>query len=475
LTYIFFSCDGAKLSVQKLTAGLKTKSSFITISLYVLRFCEVSQKAASFSRKIDMDIFRIEGPVRLSGTVRINGSKNASLPIMAATILAAGKSVIKAVPNLSDITVCNELLGQLGCKPAREPNGDLSIDATVVDNPVGDYEIVRKMRASICILGPLLARCGRAEVSMPGGCAIGYRPVNLHLKGLQGLGAQIHLKNGYIAVEAPNGLTGSEIFMGGPFGSTVLGTANVLMAATLAKGRTVIESAACEPEITDLANCLNKMGARISGIGSPRLVVEGVRQLHPVEYQVIPDRIEAGTFMVAAAITKSELRLRNCRLNDMMAVVDKLRSIGTTVEPDDDGCIIAGSSPIQPTDITTQPYPGFPTDLQAQFMALLSLAEGNSIIIEKIFPDRFMHVAELSRMAADLRKEGSAVIIAGVKKLIAAPVMASDLRASAALVLAGLAAEGTTTINRVYHIDRGYERIEERLNPLGAKIIRESA
>ena len=422
-----------------------------------------------------MDIFHIEGPVRLSGTVRINGSKNASLPIMAATILAAGKSVIKAVPNLSDITVCNELLGQLGCKPVREPNGDLSIDATVVDNPVGDYEIVRKMRASICILGPLLARCGRAEVSMPGGCAIGYRPVNLHLKGLQGLGAEIHLKNGYITVEAPQGLTGSEIFMGGPFGSTVLGTANVLMAATLAKGRTVIESAACEPEITDLANCLNKMGAKISGIGSPRLIIEGVKQLHSVEYQVIPDRIEAGTFMVASAITAGELRLRNCRLNDMMAVVDKLRSIGVTVEPEDNGCVVAGGSPIQPTDITTQPYPGFPTDLQAQFMALLSLAEGNSIIIEKIFPDRFMHVAELSRMAADLRKEGPVVIVAGVKKLIAAPVMASDLRASAALVLAGLAAEGTTTVNRVYHIDRGYEKIEERLHPLGAKIIRESA
>ena len=421
-----------------------------------------------------MDIFRIEGPVRLSGTVRINGSKNASLPIMAAAILAAGKSVIKAVPNLSDITVCNELLGQLGCKPAREPNGDLSIDATVVDNPMGEYEIVRKMRASICILGPLLARCGRAEVSMPGGCAIGYRPVNLHLKGLQGLGAEIHLKNGYIVVEAPQGLRGCEIFMGGPFGSTVLGTANVLMAATLARGRTVIESAACEPEVTDLANCLNNMGAKISGIGSPRLVIEGVRQLHPVEYQVIPDRIEAGTFMVAAAITKGELRLRNCRLGDMMAVVDKLRSVGVTVEPDGDGCVVSGSSPIQPTDITTQPYPGFPTDLQAQFMALLSLADGNSIIIEKIFPDRFMHVAELSRMAADLRKEGPTVIIAGVKKLIAAPVMASDLRASAALVLAGLAAEGTTTINRVYHIDRGYERIEERLNPLGAKIVRES-
>jgi len=421
-----------------------------------------------------MDIFRIEGPVRLSGTVRINGSKNASLPIMAATILAAGKSIIKAVPHLSDISVCSELLGQLGCKLNREPNGDLCIDTTVVDNPVGDYEIVRKMRASICILGPLLARCGRAEVSMPGGCAIGYRPVNLHLKGLQELGAQIHLKNGYIVVEAPNGLKGREIFMGGPFGSTVLGTANVLMAATLARGRTVIESAACEPEITDLANCLNKMGARVSGIGSPRLVIEGVKQLRPVEYQVIPDRIEAGTFMVAAAITKSELRLRNCRLNDMMAVVDKLRNVGVTVEPEDTGCVIAGISPIKPADITTQPYPGFPTDLQAQFMALLALAEGNSIIIEKVFPDRFMHVAELSRMAADLRKEGSAVIIAGVKKLIAAPVMASDLRASAALVLAGLAAEGTTTINRVYHIDRGYEKIEERLDPVGAKITRES-
>jgi len=422
-----------------------------------------------------MDIFRIEGPVRLSGAVRVNGSKNASLPIMAATILAAGKSTLKSVPHLSDITVCGELLGQLGCKVTREPNGELSIDTTTVDNPVGEYDIVRKMRASICILGPLLARCGRAEVSMPGGCAIGYRPVDLHLKGLQELGAKLYLKNGYIVVEASSGLTGKEIFMGGPFGSTVLGTANVLMAATLAKGRTVIESAACEPEVTDLANCLNKMGAKISGIGSPRLVVEGVRQLHPVEYSVIPDRIEAGTFMVAAAITSGELRLRNCRLNDMMAVVDKLRNIGVTVEPENDGCVVAGNRPIKPADITTQPYPGFPTDLQAQFMALLSLADGNSIIIEKIFPDRFMHVAELSRMAADLRKEGPAVIVAGVKKLIAAPVMASDLRASAALVLAALAAEGTTTVNRVYHIDRGYERIEERLNPLGAKISRENA
>jgi len=421
-----------------------------------------------------MDIFHIEGPVRLSGSVSINGSKNASLPIMAAAILAPGESSLKSVPYLSDISVCGKLLRQLGCKLTRGPDGDLCIDSTVIDNPVGDYEIVRRMRAGICILGPLLARCGKAEVSMPGGCAIGDRPVNLHLRGLQELGAQIHLKNGYIIAEASNGLRGKDIFMGGPFGSTVLGTANVLMAATLAKGRTVIESAACEPEITDLANCLNKMGARITGIGSPRLIIEGVRELQPVEFEVIPDRIEAGTFMAAAAITASELRLRNCRLDDMMAVVDRLRNIGVTVDAEGDGCVVTRTGPIRPADITTQPYPGFPTDLQAQFMALLSLTDGNSVIIEKVFPDRFMHVAELNRMAANLRKEGPVVIVAGVKKLIAAPVMASDLRASAALVLAGLAAEGTTIVSRVYHIDRGYEKIEERLNPIGAKITRQS-
>jgi len=422
-----------------------------------------------------MDVFRIEGPVRLSGQVPVNGSKNAALPIMAAAILAEGQSSLAGVPNLSDVRVFVELLKSLGCGVERRAEGDMLIDSTMIDNPVGDYEIVRKMRASICILGPLLARCGRAEVSMPGGCAIGDRPINLHVRGLRQLGAEIHLKNGYVIAEAPHGLTGASIFLGGSFGSTVLGTANVLMAATLAKGRTVIESAACEPEITDLANCLNDMGARISGIGSPRLVIEGVSQLKPVRYTVIPDRIEAGTFMVAAAITNGELELVNCRLDDMMAVVDKLRGIGIAVEPKGNGCTVAGTGKIIPADITTQPYPGFPTDLQAQFMALLALAQGNSLVIEKIFPDRFMHVAELNRMAADLRKEGPAVVVAGVEKLVAAPVMASDLRASAALVLAGMAAEGTTTINRVYHIDRGYERIEERLNPLGAKIRREEA
>lgn len=421
-----------------------------------------------------MDIFRIEGPVQLTGSIRLSGSKNASLPVMAAMILAPGKSSLAGVPNLADISVLSELLGQLGCRVDRGDNGDLHIDSKTVDNPVGDYEIVRKMRASICILGPLLARCGRAEVSMPGGCAIGDRPINLHLRGLRALGARIHIENGYIVAETPKGLAGTELFLGGSFGSTVLGTANVLMAATLARGRTVIESAACEPEIADLAHCLNKMGAKISGIGSPRLTVDGVKTLQPVQYQVIPDRIEAGTFMAAAAISKGELKLNNCHLDHMMAVVDKLRGIGVTVEQDADGCVVARRGSIRPADITTQPYPGFPTDLQAQFMALLSLANGNSVVIEKVFPDRFMHVAELNRMAASLLKEGPAVVVSGVKKLVAAPVMASDLRASAALVLAGLAAEGTTTVNRVYHIDRGYERIEEKLNPLGARIARES-
>ncbi len=421
-----------------------------------------------------MDIFRIDGPVQLKGQIKINGSKNAALPIMAATLLAPGESTIKDIPNLSDIAICKQLLTALGGVIKTLPNGAVKIDATTIDNPVGEYDIVRKMRASICILGPLVARCGRAEVSMPGGCAIGDRPINIHLRGLQELGAKIHLENGNVVAEAPNGLKGAEIFLGGAFGSTVLGTANILMAATLAKGRTVIESAACEPEITDLANCLNKMGAKIRGIGSPRLTIEGVKELRPVTHTVIPDRIEAGTFMVAAAITRGQLDLVNCRLDDLMAVVDKLRRIGVAVEASNQGCTVALTGRVSPSEVTTHPYPGFPTDLQAQFMALLALAEGNSIIIEKVFPDRFMHVAEMNRMSADLRKEGPAVIIAGVDKLIAAPVMASDLRASAALVLAALAAEGTTIINRVYHIDRGYERIEEKLNPVGARIVRES-
>ena len=420
-----------------------------------------------------LDIFKITGPSTLAGTVKISGSKNAALPIMASAILAPGKNAFSGVPNLSDIEVMCLLMESLGCK-TQTANGKISIDSTVIDKPFGDYEIVRKMRAGICILGPLLARCGKAEVSMPGGCAIGYRPVDIHLRGLKELGAKIELKNGYIVANANGGLKGANIFLGGAFGSSVLATANVLCAAVMAKGKTVIEYAACEPEITDLANCLVKMGAKISGIGSPQLTIHGVKNLNPVEYTVIPDRIEAGTFLAAAAITKGKLKLTNCRLEHLMAVVDKLRSMNVAVEESADGCEVAASAQIEPTDITTLPYPGFPTDLQAQFMAALCLAKGNSVITEKIFPDRFMHVAELSRMAANLRKEGPHVIVCGVEKLISAPVMASDLRASAALVLAAIAAHGETIINRVYHIDRGYERIEEKLNAVGANIQRQA-
>jgi UDP-N-acetylglucosamine 1-carboxyvinyltransferase len=421
-----------------------------------------------------MDIFEIDGPVQLSGSIDVAGSKNSTLPILAAMLLAGGESVIANAPDLSDIRSMEVLIESLGAKVWRDESG-LHIDAAVIDNPVGDYDIVRRMRASICILGPLLARCGKVRVSMPGGCAIGDRPVDIHLRGVKALGAKIYLENGYIVAEAPaGGLVGTQIFLGGPFGSTVLGTDNVMMAAVMAKGTTIIESAACEPEVADLANCLNAMGAKISGIGSPRLIIEGVKELQPVNYSVIGDRIEAGTFMVAAAITKSKLQINNCQLDHMLAVTDRFRQIGVEVESSNGGCEVSLDGPIHPADITTQPYPGFPTDLQAQFMALLALAEGNSVVTEKIYPDRFMHVAEMNRMAANLRKEGPNVIVAGVDKLISAPVMASDLRASAALVLAGMAAEGTTLVQRVYHIDRGYHRIEERLNAVGAKIRRKS-
>jgi UDP-N-acetylglucosamine 1-carboxyvinyltransferase len=421
-----------------------------------------------------MDVFEIDGPVHLSGTINVAGSKNSTLPVMAAMLLTPGVSTIPNAPDLSDIRSLETLLESLGAKVSRDEGG-LHIDASVIDNPVGEYEIVRKMRASICILGPLLARCGTVKVSMPGGCAIGDRPVDIHLRGVKALGAKIHLENGYIVAEAPaGGLVGTQIFLGGPFGSTVLGTDNVMMAAVTAKGKTIIESAACEPEVADLANCLNAMGAKISGIGSPRLVIEGVKELRPITYSVIGDRIEAGTFMVAAAITKSKLKVNGFDLDHMLAVTDRLRHIGVQVEAVNGGCEVALDGPVHPADITTQPYPGFPTDLQAQFMALLATGQGNSVVTEKIYPDRFMHVAELNRMAANLRKEGPNVIVAGVDKLIAAPVMASDLRASAALVLAGMAAEGTTLVQRVYHIDRGYHRIEERLNAVGAKITRKN-
>ncbi len=419
-----------------------------------------------------LEIFKIKGGTKLSGKIRVSGSKNAALPIIAATILSSGKSTIRSVPRLSDIEVLCTLMQSLGCK--MDFSGSrVEIDAAVIDNPVGEYEIVRKMRASICILGPLLARCGRAQVSMPGGCAIGYRPIDIHLRGLAAMGAEIELKNGYIFAKAPpGGLKGENIFLGGAFGSSVLATANILCAAVTAKGKSVIEYAACEPEITDLVDCLVKMGAKIKGKGSPRLVIDGVNELIAADHRVIPDRIEAGTFMASALATRGSLDIHNCRCEDMMAVVEKLREAGAEIHCKKNSCSVAFGRSIKPVDITTLPYPGFPTDLQAQFMVALSLAKGNSVITEKIFPDRFMHVAELNRMGANLRKEGQSVIISGVKKLTAAPVMASDLRASAALVIAAIAATGETLINRVYHIDRGYERIETKLNAVGADIQR---
>ncbi len=418
-----------------------------------------------------MDIFVINGGTRLKGSVEISGSKNAALPILAATLMAEGTSTLTRVPDLADVRAMVELLEHLG---AEVTTGDRSVAVTVRDESLShvDYQRMRKMRASICLLGPLLAKRKLARVSMPGGCLIGSRPIDLHLRGMRALGARVDLEGGDIIVSADR-LKGADIFLGGPFGPTVLGTANVMCAAVLAEGRTVIESAACEPEIADLANVLNAMGAKISGVGTPHLVIEGVESLTGCDWKVIADRIEAGTFMIAGPITNGEVTLADCRMEDMLAVVSKLRQVGVIVERDNGGITVSSARRLEPTDVTTQPYPGFPTDLQAQVMALLCLADGNSVITEKIFPDRFLHAAELIRMGANIRKEGPTAIVTGVKRLIGAPVMASDLRASAALVLAGLVAQGQTVIRRVYHIDRGYEQIESKLRGLGADIRRE--
>ncbi len=418
-----------------------------------------------------MDYFQISGGKRLRGAVEIGGAKNAALPIMAASILCEGEIVLHNVPDLADVRTMEHLLNHLGVSTKREPNGTVRLKVEDEMNCHADYELVRRMRASVCVMGPLLAKRRKSQVSMPGGCAIGDRPIDLHVAGLRALGADMELLSGDVLLKAKR-LTGTEMFLGGPFGSSVTATANIMMAAALAEGRTIIESAACEPEVTDLANFLNACGAQITGQGSPRITVEGVKQLNGCEYTVIPDRIEAGTFMIAGSITNGEVRLRNCRLEHLLAVVDRLRQVGVNIERDGEEIVVSSSRRLEPTTITTQPYPGFPTDLQAQVMALLCLADGNSVLTEKIYPDRFMHVGELNRLGAQLRKEGPTVIVEGVKRLIGAPVMASDLRASAALVLAGLVAKGETLVNRVYHIDRGYDRIERKLRMLGADIER---
>ena len=418
-----------------------------------------------------MQSFEIVGGARLKGKIEISGAKNAALPIMAACLMVEGETVLRNVPDLADVRHMQLLLSRLGVKSHRDDDGAMHLKIEDEMNAHAEYELVSKMRASICVMGPLLAKRHRAQVSMPGGCAIGDRPIDLHLRGLEALGAESDLVTGDVLLRAKK-LTGAEIFLGGPFGSSVTATANVMMAAVLAEGRTMIESAACEPELVDLANFLNGCGARITGQGTPQITIEGVDALEGKEHRVIPDRIEAGTYMIASAITNGDVELIGARLDHMHAVVDRLRRVGVMIERGEKGIGVSSSRRLEPVQVTTQPYPGFPTDLQAQLMALLCLADGNSVITEKVFPDRFLHVGELNRMGARLRKEGPTVIVEGVKRFVGAQVMASDLRASAALVLGGLIAKGTTHVHRTYHIDRGYERIEEKLAAVGANIRR---
>jgi UDP-N-acetylglucosamine 1-carboxyvinyltransferase len=416
-----------------------------------------------------MDSLLIKGGVPLQGEVPISGAKNAVLPIMAAALLTSNPCVIRRVPNLSDVKFMGQILTWLGAEVKFE--GDtVRIQARRIRG-TGEYDLIRKMRGSICIMGPLLARLRKATVSLPGGCVIGARPINLHLKGFESLGARVVIENGYAQATARR-LVGASVFLGGRAGSTVLGTANVLMAATLAEGVTIIESAACEPEVVDLAEFLVAMGAKISGAGSPTITVTGVKELHGAEHEVIPDRIEAATYAIAAAMTSGEVLLRGARADHMGAVLDKLHDSGARIERNGSGIKVSRNGRLKPVDITTLPYSGFPTDVQAQMMALMTVTPGISIITERIFESRFMHVSELARLGADIEIEGPSAIVKGGKPLSGAPVMASDLRASAALVLAGLAARGTTQVNRVYHIDRGYEHIDGKLRDLGARVER---
>ncbi|HYV27159.1 MAG TPA: UDP-N-acetylglucosamine 1-carboxyvinyltransferase [Candidatus Eisenbacteria bacterium] len=416
-----------------------------------------------------MDSLLIKGGVPLQGEVTISGAKNAVLPIMAAALLTDEPCEIRRVPRLSDVEFMGRILTSLGAKV--EFTGDsVKIHAAKITD-AGDYDLIRKMRGSICIMGPLLARLHRARVSLPGGCVIGSRPIDLHLKGFRGLGARISIEGGYVRARAPK-LCGADLFLGGRAGPTVLGTTNVMMAAALAEGVTTIDSAACEPEVVDAAKFLNSMGARVSGAGSPTITIAGVKKLHGADHEVIPDRIEAATFAIAAAVTHGEIKLLGARPDHLHAVLDKLWEAGIKVERNGTALTVKRGGRLKPVDITTQPYAGFPTDVQAQMMVLMTLTPGLSIITERIFESRFMHVSELARLGADIAIEGPSAIVKGGRPLSGAPVMASDLRASAALVLAGLAAKGSTQVNRVYHLDRGYENIDGKLRKLGARIER---
>lgn len=428
-----------------------------------------------------MEMFTVQGGAELSGTVRVSGSKNAALPIMAAALAAEGRTELVNVPDLVDVRTLSQLLRTLGAEVTRQTDGSLAIENLDEHTVFADYQLVRQMRASICVLGPLLARRGKACVSLPGGCQIGSRPIDLHLKGLAALGADIQVQNGYIIARAKV-LRGAHVYLAGPHGSTVTGTCNLLSTAALARGTTIIDAAACEPEVVALATFLNQMGARISGHGTPQVIVEGVEELQGCRFEVIPDRIEAATLLIAAAVTRGSVTLENAVPGHLSAVLEVLQQAGARIESNgtsgawtshqSQAVSISATGPLQPLDLTALPYPGVPTDVQAQFMALACTLPGTSIIRDLVFPDRFMHVAELTRMGAQLRRQGSTVISNGIGRLSGASVMASDLRASAALVLAGLAAEGETIIRRIYHLDRGYEGLEQKLTQLGARVQR---
>ncbi len=415
-----------------------------------------------------MDAIVIEGGRPLRGAVAVSPAKNAVLPVMAAALLAPGTSRVRRIPRLADVHTLARLLGHLGARVSFD-NGSLVVDASDVAGQEAPYDLVKTMRASVLVLGPLVARFGRARVSLPGGCAIGARPINLHLAGLEALGARVRLEHGYVEVEADR-LRGGRVVFDQP---TVTGTENLLMAATLAEGRTVIENAAREPEVVDLAGCLASMGARIAGAGSAVIEVDGVDALEPYDHQPIPDRIEAATLMTAVALCGGEVRLDGVRLDHLDAVVEKLGRAGARLVDEGGGAVrVRGAPPADSVDVITGPYPAFPTDMQAQFMALMACGRGLSVITEKIFENRYMHVAELQRMGADITVEGATAVVRGVPRLSGARVMATDLRASAALVLAGLVASGTTVVSRVYHLDRGYEGLDRKLASLGARIER---
>jgi len=418
-----------------------------------------------------MDVFKVSGNGPLHGQIEVGGAKNAALPILAATLLTEETVVLRNVPDLSDMRFMLEILRHVGAETVQPEPDTWEITSKKITH-VAPYELVRKMRASVCLLGPLVARMRKAEVSIPGGCVIGPRPIDLHIKGLKKLHCQVDISNGYVHVDASE-IKGGTIFLGGRSGSTVTGTANIVMAATLAPGTTRLECAACEPEVVDLCQMLVKMGAKIEGIGSPELVITGVDKLHGCEHSVIADRIEAGTFVIAGAITRGDVTVKGIAPKLLGAFLDKLEEAGLPMELGDDYIrVLPFTGSLKPVDVITLPHPGYPTDLQAQLGALMTQTEGLSIITERIYPNRFMHVPELQRMGADISIEGPSAIIKGASKLSGAPVMASDLRASAALILAAFAAEGDTWIQRIYHLDRGYECFERKLAAIGAKIVR---